>query len=84
MGWIENTVQNLLRDLSSSIRKFTAFVFVVFALGVIAGAHAFSRGDAFLLQLAYTVPLLLALGSYYFTEVAIAFFILFLVVLVFL
>ncbi|MFH1750194.1 MAG: hypothetical protein ABH863_00795 [Candidatus Micrarchaeota archaeon] len=81
MGFIETTVNNLLRDLSSSIRKFTAFVFLIFAIGVIAGQHSILRGDAFLMQMAYTIPLVLALASYLFMEIAIAFFVIFLIFL---
>ncbi|MFH0971601.1 MAG: hypothetical protein V1835_03465 [Candidatus Micrarchaeota archaeon] len=84
MGWIETTVGNLLKDLSTSIRKFTAFVFLVFAAGVVLGVHVAVRQEPFLIQMAYSIPLLLALGAYLFTEIAIAFFILFLIFLLFL
>lgn len=82
MGFIETTVENLLKDLSTSIRKFTAFIFLVFAAGVIAGTYVIGKGEPAMMQLIYIVPLLLALASYFFTEIAIAFFFLFLIVLV--
>lgn len=85
MGFIESTVENLLKDLGTSIRKFTAFVFLAFAVGVVVGEHAALRGgDPTMLQLVYAVPLVLALASYLFVEIAIAFFFVFLILLVFL
>ncbi|MEK6954772.1 MAG: hypothetical protein AABX01_07200 [Candidatus Micrarchaeota archaeon] len=85
MGFIENTLANLLKDIGTSIRKFTAFVFLVFAIGVIVGEHVASRGgDPSMLQMAYSVPLVLALASYLFVEIAIAFFALFMILLIFL
>ncbi|HLC47970.1 MAG TPA: hypothetical protein VJI13_02750 [Candidatus Norongarragalinales archaeon] len=84
MGFIERTVENLLKDISTSIRKFTAFIFLVFAIGVVAGEHAAIKGDPSLLQLAYSIPLVLALASYLFVEIAIAFFAIFLILLLFL
>ncbi|MFH1257390.1 MAG: hypothetical protein ABIG96_03795 [Candidatus Micrarchaeota archaeon] len=84
MGWIENTLQNLLKDLGTSIRKFTAFIFLVFTVGIIAGRHIIERGDPSLLQLSLAVPLMLALMSYLFVEIAVVFFVLFLIVIMFL
>ncbi len=82
MGFIERTVGNLMQDLGTSIRKFTAFIFLAFTVGVIAGVHAANYGDPFLIQMSYSIPLLLALASYFFTEFAIMFFIIFLIILI--
>ncbi|HEV8289328.1 MAG TPA: hypothetical protein VGQ00_00015 [Candidatus Norongarragalinales archaeon] len=74
---VNKTASGLLKDVTKTIRHFTTFVLVVFALGLFLGARTQLPGTPFDISSAILFTLALAIGSYLFTEVAIVFFVLF-------
>ncbi len=80
MGLLEDIVKTIANYLTESIRRLSAFVFIVYAIGIIIGlkASAFSQSVQ---GLTWQVPLLLALLSYIYTEVAVVFFLIFVVII---
>jgi hypothetical protein len=76
MGLLEDIVKSIAKYLTESIRRFSAFVFIVYAIGVIVGIKAVNFTPS-IQGLAWQVPLLLALLSYIYTEVAVVFFLIF-------
>ncbi len=77
MGLLEDITNSIIKYLTESIRRFSAFVFLVYAVGVVIGTKVALTGNAEFERLAWLIPVLLALLSYLYTEVAIVFFLLF-------
>lgn len=77
MGLLEDLTNSILNYTTKTIRHFTAFVFIILALGVLAGVRAAAFGNAELERLAWMLPLLFALLSYMYAEIAIVFFLVF-------
>ncbi|MFH1200182.1 MAG: hypothetical protein V1708_03885 [Candidatus Micrarchaeota archaeon] len=76
MGLLEDISNSVFKYLTISIRRFTAFIFIIYAIGVVVGIR--SMGFPQQTQaLVWMIPLLLALLSYAYTQVAIIFFLLF-------
>ena len=82
MGSIEKAVEGFIDTVTTSIRRFVAFLFVTFILGMLVGARVSSNQSLF--QTAIIVPAFLALVSYFYTEAAIVFFLIFALVFLFL
>lgn len=80
MGLLEDIVNSIAKYLTESIRRLSAFVFIVYAVGVVVGikSTAFAPG---IQGLTWQIPLLLALLSYVYTEVAVVFFLIFVVIM---
>ncbi len=74
-----NIIQRILTDLASTIRKLTAVIFIIFTAGMFAGAHAVRVLNSDQVWFVYLVPVLLALLSWLYTEVAVVIFILFVI-----
>ncbi len=80
MGLLEDIVNSIVKYLTESIRRFTAFVFIVYAIGVVVGIRATSF-SASMQGLSWQIPLLLALLSYVYTGVAVVFFLIFVILI---
>ena len=74
---MEDITNSIVKYLTESIRRFSAFIFLVFAVGVVIGTKVALTGNVEFERLAWMVPILLALVSYLYAEVAIVFFLLF-------
>ena len=82
MGSIVKAVEGFIGTATTSIRRFVALLFVTFILGMLVGARVASNPSLF--QTAIIVPAFLALVSYFYTEAAIVFFLIFALVFLFL
>lgn len=76
MGFLQDMANLLIKNISKTVRHFSAFVFLVLAVGVALGTHvATAKPD--LVIWALTIPVALMLVSYYSTAIAALFFVLF-------
>ncbi|MFH1106304.1 MAG: hypothetical protein V1787_00255 [Candidatus Micrarchaeota archaeon] len=76
MGVIDDISKSVFKYLTESVRRFTAFVFIVYAIGVLVGIRA-AGFDVEIQRLTWMIPLLLALLSYMYTQIAVVFFLIF-------
>lgn len=76
MTSIQSWVEQLLKASSASIRRFTAIIFIIFLGGMLIGGRIMQT-NASLFPTAVIVPLFLAIVSYFYTEAAVAFFLVF-------
>ncbi len=83
IGWIERGMGHLMDNVSLTVKHFTAFIFIVFFFGVLIGEHASALGNSDLAIAAYAAPIVLAVLSYFFLDVAVVFFILFAILVFF-
>lgn len=58
------------------MRRFTSFLFILFMLGMLVGARII-QSNASLFPTAVIIPAFLAIVSYYYTEAAVVFFVIF-------
>jgi len=80
MAFLQDIANVFIKNISKTVRHFSAFVFIVMTIGVALGAHvAISRPEMAVWAIA--TPLVLALVSYYSTAVATLFFVLFVLVM---
>ncbi|MBU1197160.1 hypothetical protein KJ765_01470 [Candidatus Micrarchaeota archaeon] len=77
MGILEDITNTIVKYLSESIRRFAAFVFIVYAIGVIVGTKVTLTGNLEVERLAWMIPVLLALLSYVYVQFAIVAFLIF-------
>jgi hypothetical protein len=75
MGLLENIGNNIVESLTSSLRRFASFIFLLFALGVAYGALIITHNPAMLVW-AIGIPVLLAVLAYFNTAFAVISFIL--------
>lgn len=75
MGLRKNIAQSIIDNVTSSLRHFTAFVFLLFAAGVVMGMHV-SRLSTDYQILAVAAPIGLAALSFVWTDFAVVVFIL--------
>lgn len=78
MGLVTNLTTEFLCSVTSSIRKFTAFLFLIVIIGMMLGAHVY-QADYSSLSTIIIIPAILALIAYFYTEAAIVFFVAFMV-----
>jgi hypothetical protein len=83
MGSVEKYFSSFIDTVTSSVRRFTAFLFIFLIIGMLIGARI-AQTNASLLPTAIIVPAFLALVAYFYTEAAIIFFIIFALVFLFL
>ncbi len=81
MGILHDIAQRTIDYISDSVRRFTAFTFIVVAVSVMIGMKVMMTGNVELQRLAWMVPVLLALLSYLYTEIAVIFFLIFAVII---
>jgi hypothetical protein len=80
MGFLEDLANFLIKNISKTVRHFSAFVFFVMTVGVAVGAHvAVAKPDSVIYAIG--APLVLALLSYYSTTIAALFFVIFVLVM---
>lgn len=80
MGFLVDFANFLIKNISKTVRHFSAFVFFVSTVGIALGIHvATAKPEA--VPIAVVVPLVLGLVSYYSTEIAALFFIFFMVIM---
>ena len=76
MGLFEDIMNSVEDYLTASVRRFSAFVFIVYAIGVVVGIKAVNFTPS-IQGLTWQIPLLLALLCYIYTEIAVVFFLIF-------
>lgn len=72
MGWLEEFLEKLRKNIAETVRKFTAYSYVLFFLGGLYGAFSprISEFAGFPTQIVIAAPLVLALLAYLSTEIA--------------
>ncbi len=75
MGTLENIGNAILEGLTTSLRRFTAFLFLLFALGIVYGSLIVQHNPG-MLPFAIGIPIILAVVAYFNTAFAVVFFIL--------
>ncbi len=70
---IHEIIQSTFSSITSSVRKFTAFLLILVLLGMLIGARVESVASSFL-PTAIMIPVLLAIVAYAYTDAAVIFF----------
>ena len=70
---IHEVIQGVFGSVTSSIRKFTAFLLILVLVGMLIGARVESVASSFL-PTAIMIPALLAIMAYAYTDAAVVFF----------
>ena len=83
MGEISNATHDLMKSVTLSIRRFTSFLILIFLAGLMVGAQIAQTNQA-LLSSVTIVLALLAIVSFFYTEAAIALFLIFALIFIFL
>ncbi|MBI3587877.1 hypothetical protein HY995_04025 [Candidatus Micrarchaeota archaeon] len=76
MGLLEDIGYSIVDSLTLTLRRFAAFIFIIFALGVAYGAHLSVNNPTMLLW-AIAVPLVLAAVAYVSTWFSVVVFVVF-------
>lgn len=74
MGILNDFAQRLINNIAETVRKFTAFIFLVYTLGILVGIHVATYYPDLQLY-ALGGPLALAALAYVSTQFAVAIFI---------
>ncbi len=80
MGLLENIGNTIVESLTKSLRRFTAFLFLLFALGVAYGSLIVTNNPGMLVW-AIGIPVILSVLAYFSTAIAVVSFILLAVLL---
>ena len=73
---LENIGNSIVDSLTLTLRRFTAFIFIVFTAGILVGANVVSHNPSMLVW-AIVIPLFLSLLAYFSTAFAVVLFIIF-------
>ncbi|MEK6924078.1 MAG: hypothetical protein AABW54_02480 [Candidatus Micrarchaeota archaeon] len=74
MSTLEDIGKTVIKNLAASLRKFTAFMFIIYTIGVIVGMHVGANAPQYA-NIAVLAPIGLAALAYVSTAFAIAIFI---------
>ncbi len=74
-SYLRKIANSIVSNVTTSLRHFTAFVFIVYAVGVMVGMHVANSGNASYQFLAIGAPIALAALSFVSTSFAVAVFI---------
>ena len=82
MGTISNAADKLMKSVTRSIRHFTAFLLLLFLGGLMVGAQIAQTNQSLLSSVTIVIAFL-AIVSYFYTEAAIVFFLIFALIFIF-